>query len=124
MKHVGQLLKNHIETNRLKKRDVANAVGISYNYLSTIFTRPSIDCELLEKLCSATGMSTGEFFDDKGGQPNVLSDIHQHTVVGSPTISVNDPTTLSTLLAEKERTIQILMAANGINLGTNARQDK
>lgn len=124
MKHVGQLLKKHIETNNIKKRDVANAVGISYNYLSTIFTRKSIDCELLEKLCKATGLSTGAFFDDGGGSTKVLSDIHQQTLVGSPTISVNDPATLTALVAEKERTIQILMAAKGFNNGTGTEQPK
>lgn len=122
MKHVGQTLKKHIESNRLKKRDIANAVGISYNYLSTIFNRETVDCQLLEKLCKATGMSTGEFFDDGGGASKVLSDIHQNTLLGSPTISVNDPSTLSALLAEKERTIQILMASKGIQIGTNAEQ--
>lgn len=122
MKHIGQTLKNHIETNHLKKRDVANAVGITYNYLSSIFNKPTIDCELFEKLCKATGMSTGEFFDDGGGQSKTLSDIQQNTVIGSPTISVNDAETFRALLAEKERTIQILMAANGINLGTKSEQ--
>ncbi len=124
MKHVGQLIKNYIETNHLKKRDVANAVGISYNYLSTIFTRPSIDCELLEKLCKATGMTTGAFFDDGGGSSKVLSDIHQQTIVGSPTISLNDPATLMALLSEKERTIQILMSAKGFENGTKSEQTK
>lgn len=123
MKHVGQTLKNHIETNNLKKRDVANAVGISYNYLSTIFTRDSIDCQLLEKLCNATGLSTGTFFDDGGGASKVFSDIHQQTLVGSPTISVNDAATFRALLEEKERTIQILMAAKGFNIGTKTEQN-
>lgn len=124
MRHVGQLLKRHIESNNIKKRDVANAVGISYNYLSTIFTRPSVDCELLEKLCKATGMSTGEFFDDGGVVSKSFSDIHQSTLVGSPTISINDMTMLQNLLAEKERTIQLLIAASGINIGTKPRQDQ
>lgn len=122
MKHVGQLLKNHIETNNIKKRDVANAVGISYNYLSTLFTKESIDCQLLEKLCKATGLTTGQFFDDGGGASKVLSDIHQNTLVGSPTISVNDAATLRALLDEKERTIQILMAAKGFENGTKTGQ--
>ena len=43
MKHLGQLLKKHIETNNIKKRDVADAVGITYNYLSTVFNKPSFD---------------------------------------------------------------------------------
>ena len=57
MKHIGNILKNHIETNHLKKRDIANAVGITYNYLSTIFTKQSIDCALFEKLCVVTGLN-------------------------------------------------------------------
>lgn len=122
MKHVGQTLKNYIETNNIKKRDVADTVGISYNYLSTIFTRDSIDCQLLEKLCKATGLTTGQFFDDGGGAAKAFSDIHQQTLVGSPTISVNDAATLKALLDEKERTIQILMAAKGFEIGTKTEQ--
>lgn len=123
MKHVGKTLKSYIETNKLKKRDIADAVGISYNYLSTIFTRASIDCGLLEKLCKATGLSTGQFFDDYGGSSNVFSDIRQQTIVGSPTISFNDATALQALIAEKERTIQILMSAKGFDTVTTPRQD-
>lgn len=122
MKHVGQLLKTYIETNNIKKRDVADAAGISYNYLSTIFTRPSIDCILLEKLCKATGLPTGAFFDDGGGVSKTLSDIHQQTLVGSPTISVNDAAMIQSLLDEKERTIQILMAAKGFDTGAKTEQ--
>lgn len=122
MKHVGQTLKNHIESNHLKKRDIADSVGISYNYLSTIFTRPSIDCELLEKLCAAVGIPTGIFFEDGGGAAKSFSDIHQNTLVVSPAISVNDAYTLQALLAEKERTIQILMAAKGFATGTKTEQ--
>lgn len=123
MKHIGKTLKKYIESNGLKKRDIANAVGISYNWLSTIFNRSTIDCQLLENLCKATGMSTGDFFDDGGGATKVLSDIHQNTVVGSPTISVNDEKNLLALLEEKERTIQILMASQGIRLGTKSEHD-
>ena len=36
MRHIGSILKEHIEKNGLKKGEVANKVGITYNYLSTI----------------------------------------------------------------------------------------
>ena len=63
MKHLGQLLKKHIETNNLKKRDVSAAAGITSNYLSTLFNKESMDCELWEKLCLATGINPAVAFD-------------------------------------------------------------
>lgn len=122
MKHVGQTLKKHIESTGILKKDVANACGITYNYLSTIFTKESVDCKLLEKLCKATGLSAAIFFDEGDDTSKIFSDIHQNTLVGSPTISVNDAATLKALLDEKERTIQILMAAKGFENGTKPGQ--
>ena len=36
MQHLGQILQQQIETNHLKKRDVATAAEISLNYLSVL----------------------------------------------------------------------------------------
>lgn len=121
MKHLGQLLKNHIETNHLKKRDVAEAAGITYNYLSTVFNKESIDCALWEKLCAASGLNPASVFDIPAISNKNYSDIQAHTVVGPATVMIapEQKTFLDLLsekeriISEKERTIQILMGNVG-----------
>lgn len=123
MKHLGQLLKNHIETNNLKKRDVANAAGITYNYLSTVFNKESLDCGLWEKLCAASGLNPAIAFDIPVLGNKSYSDIQAHTVVGPATVMIGaEQKPLLDLLAEKERLIQVLMAASGLKIGTKTEQ--
>lgn len=123
MKHLGQLLKNHIETNNLKKRDVANAAGITYNYLSTVFNKESLDCGLWEKLCAASGLNPAIAFDIPVSGNKSYSDIQAHTVVGPATVMIGaEQKSLLDLLAEKERLIQVLMAASGLKIGTKTEQ--
>ncbi|MDE5672651.1 hypothetical protein [uncultured Duncaniella sp.] len=123
MKHLGQLLKNHIETNNLKKRDVANAAGITYNYLSTVFNKESLDCGLWEKLCAASGLNPAIAFDIPVLGNKSYSDIQAHTVVGTATVMIGaEQKSLLDLLAEKERMIQVLMAASGLKIGTKTEQ--
>ena len=125
MKHLGQLLKNHIETNNLKKRDVAIAAGISYNYLSTLFNKETMDRSLWEKLCAGAGLNPAVAFDIPGGVNKSYSDIQAHTLVGPATVMIGaEQKTLLDLLAEKERLIQVLMAASGLKIGTNSEQAK
>lgn len=124
MRHLGQVLKKHIETNHLKKRDIANAAGISYNYLSTIFNRPSMDCELWDKLCAASGLNPAIGFDAPQGNKN-YSEIQAQTVVGPATVMIGaEQKSLLDLLAEKERLIQVLLAASGLKIGTKSEQDE
>lgn len=124
MKHLGQLLKKHVETNNIKKRDVANAAGISFNYLSTLFNKPSMDCELWEKLCAATGLNPATAFDGTVGGNKSYSDIQAHTVVGPATVMIGaEQKPLLDLLAEKERLIQVLLASSGLKIGTKSEQD-
>ena len=114
MKHLGQLLKKHIETNNLKKRDVAVAAGISYNYLSTLFNKETMDC---------SGLNPAIAFDIPVGGNKSYSDIQAHTVVGPATVMIGaEQKTLLDLLAEKERLIQVLIAASGLNIGTKSEQ--
>ena len=46
MQHLGQILQQQIETNHLKKRDVATAAEISLNYLSVLYKKRTFDCQL------------------------------------------------------------------------------
>lgn len=123
MKHLGQLLKNHIETNRLKKRDIADNAGITPNYLSTLFKDNDMDCSLWEKLCLAAGLDPATAFDMPIGGNKSYSDIQAHTVVGPATVMIGaEQKTLLNLLAEKERLIQVLLAASGLKIGTGTEQ--
>jgi len=120
MKHLGKLIKNHIEANKLVKKLVAEKVGISPTYLSTLFNEETMDCLLYEKICHAIGMPPALGFDELLPGSKVLSDIKAETVIGPATVTIGETKALQDLLAEKERTIQILMAANGIQIGTKS----
>ncbi|MDE6629613.1 MAG: helix-turn-helix domain-containing protein [Muribaculaceae bacterium] len=123
MKHLGQLLKKHIETNNLKKRDVSAAAGITSNYLSTLFNKESMDCELWEKLCRATGINPAVAFEVPVSSNKSFSDIHAQTILGPATVTIGaEQKTLLDLLAEKERLIQVLLASSGLKIGTQSEQ--
>lgn len=131
MKHIGQILKKHIEDNHLKKGQIAAAAGISYNYLSTIFKQPTCDAALLEKLYVAAGLHPGLVFDVPEQVSKNFSDIVAQTTLGNASVQINQSENLRELLAdkeriiaEKERTIQILMGntsfvASGQNRDNN-----
>lgn len=82
MKHAGRLLKEHIEKNHLVKKQVANAAGITYNYLSTIFKQETMDAALLEKLYVAVGLHPGIVFDVPQEVNKSFSDISAQTEHG------------------------------------------
>ena len=125
MKHLGQLLKKHIETNNIKKRDVSAAAGITSNYLSTLFNKEPMDCELWEKLCLASGINPAVAFEVPLSSSKSYSDIYAQTVLGPATVTIGaEQKTLLDLLAEKERLIQVLMAASGLKIGTETEQIK
>ena len=122
MQHLGKLLKTHVEANGLKKRDIADAAGISYNYLSTIFNKSNFDCELWEKLCKASGLNPCCAFGASDGC-KTYSDIYAQTVLGPATVTIcTEQKALLDLLAEKERLIQVLLAQSGLKIGTPSEQ--
>ncbi|MDE6079767.1 MAG: hypothetical protein K2G35_06860 [Duncaniella sp.] len=116
MKHIGQILKKHIEDNHLKKGKIAEKAGITYNYLSAIFKQASCDAGLLERLYVAAGLNPGIVFDVPEPVSKNLSDINASTYLGNASVQISQNENLRELLAEKERmiaekerTIQILM---------------
>ena len=94
-------------------------VGITPTYLSAIVRKNSIDCELLDKICKAIGISASYFFDDTHG--NHVSDISATTLFGNANVNITqgEVKMLKELLAEKERTIKILMAERNIDRAEN-----
>lgn len=123
MKHVGQLLKKHIEDNHLKKGQIAAEAGISYNYLSTIFKQQSCDANLLERLYVAAGLHPAIVFDVPEHVNKHFSDIIAQTILGNASVQITQTENLRELLAEKERiiaekerTIQILLGNAGTSI--------
>lgn len=117
MKHAGQILKDHIEKNGLVKGDIAKAVGISYNYLSTLFKKASFDTELLEKLYVAAGLHPAVVFDVPEKIQKNYSDIEAQAFLGTAMVNIGQNENMRELLdakdriiEEKERIIQLLMA--------------
>ena len=119
MKHIGHELFNIIEQKKLVKKEVAEQIGITPVYLSAIMRKDSIDAELLERICKAIGVSPAYFFDDYKGDSNQISDVNATAVMGvaSVNISQGEVDLLKSMLAEKERTIKILMQSKGFESG-------
>jgi len=124
MKHLGKLIKNHIETNKLIKKMVAEEVGISPTYLSTLFNQETMDCLLFEKICNVIGLPPTVAFDGPAPGTKVLSDIKAETVIGPATVTIGETRALQDLLAEKERMIQVLLATSGIKIGTESEHKR
>lgn len=123
MKHIGKILKKHIEDNHLIKGQIAAQAGISYNYLSTIFKQPSCDADLLERPYVAAGLHPAIVFDVPEQVSKNFSDIIAQTILGDASVQINQNENLRELLAEKERiiaekerTIQILLNHPGISV--------
>jgi len=117
MKNIGPELNRIMTERRIVRKDIAKEVGITPTYLSAIVRKNSIDCEL--KICKAIGISASYFFDDTHG--NHVSDISATTLFGNANVNITqgEVKMLKELLAEKERTIKILMAERNIDRAEN-----
>lgn len=122
MLNIGTELKRLIEERHLIKKDVAEGLGITPTYLSAIMRKDSIDCMLLDRICKLIGVPAAHFFEEDGQFS--VSNVKASTVIGNAnaavSISPGEVAALRELLAEKERTIQILLSKNGTTTGQNA----
>lgn len=116
MKHVGNEADMIIRRKRLKKKDIAEKMGITDVYLSQIFKKESIDASLLEKLSQAIRVPITYWFEinDFANQSIANGDGSAASVYGNATAGEladkdKEIEHLKQLLEEKERTIQILM---------------
>ncbi len=122
MKHIGSFLKEHIEKNGFKKGEVANKVGITYNYLSTNFKQSSSDAALLKKMYVAVGLHPGIVFEVPDGISINSSEVYAKNFIGRASVSMGANDAMKALIdekdkliAEKERTIQLLLTQMNIN---------
>lgn len=107
MKDVGLILKQHIEKNKIKKTYVAAKVGITYNYLSTIFTKSSIDMQLFENICKVIEMDPASVFEPVEKSQKNYSDISAKTNIGDASVQIGPQcTTIDQLLDERNRVIE------------------
>lgn len=114
MKHIGNELYRICEKKRLVKKDIADTIGISAVYFSGILRKASIDAGLLEKICKAIGITPAYFFDDYTRED---ADVQRNTAaqVQERQSDKKEIEMLREMLAEKERTIKILMKAKGFS---------
>ena len=115
MLHIGNEIKKAIESNHLVKQDVAERLGVSPTYLARMFNQNDMKCSMLDRVSKVIGLSVSHIFEQEG-QVSVQN-VSANSVIGNAKAEVNvtpgEVATLRELLAEKERTIQILMAQIG-----------
>ena len=115
MLHIGNEIKKAIESNHLVKQDVAEQLGVSPTYLARMFNQNDMKCSMLDRVSKVIGLSVSHIFEQEG-QVSVQN-VSANSVIGNAKAVVNvtpgEVATLRELLAEKERTIQILMAQIG-----------
>lgn len=115
MLHIGNEIKKVIESNHLVKQDVAERLGVSPTYLARMFNQNDMKCSMLDRVSKVIGLSVSHIFEQEG-QVSVQN-VSANSVIGNAKAEVNvtpgEVATLRELLAEKERTIQILMAQIG-----------
>lgn len=124
MKHIGEEIHRIIESKHLVKKIVAENCGMTYANLANIKKKSTIDCQLLETICKAIDVSPSYFFDDYQ-ENNKVGDVNTNVGIGSATVNISqgEVQMLRQMLEEKERTIQILMRAKGLEIGTETGQN-
>lgn len=115
MKKIGPELDRIITEKGMIKKNIAQQLNITPTYFSRLLKAESMDCQMLENICSIIGISPAIFFDV---QPNIkIGGANASSVLGAATAQVNitagEAKALRELLEEKERTIQILLQKSG-----------
>lgn len=121
MLHIGNEIKKAIEENHLVKQDVAEKLGVSPTYLTRMFKLEDMRCSSLDKVCKVIGLSAAHIFEQN--EQVQVQNVSANSLIGDAKAELNitpgEVATLRELLAEKERTIQILLQ----QIGTITGQD-
>ena len=116
MKKIGPELERIITEKGIIKKNVAEKLGITPTYFSRLLKSDSMDCQMLDNICSIIGVSPSIFFD--GGAIS-FGGASASSILGDANAQVNitqgEAQALRELLSEKERTIQILLQNSGQN---------
>ena len=112
MKKIGPELDRIITERGVIKKNIAERLNITPTYFSRLLKAESMDCQMLENICNIIGISPAIFFNDS--QSINIGGANATSVLGAATAQVNitegEVNALRELLAEKERTIQILLS--------------
>ena len=111
MKHIGQTISAILERKRLTQKHVAEKIGISAVYMNHILKKDSIDCALLERICNALNVSPSLFFDENSHSQNIVGSNNIQAINSTIALEAKEREVelLKEVLAEKERTIKILL---------------
>ena len=122
MKHIGNTVKSLIEAKGIKKAQFALDIGLAHaESLSRIFRSKSVQCDMLEKICRVLDVHPAYFFDDaESSSATAQASTFFGNANASAVSQSGDIATLRELLAEKERTIQILLGKIGSKAGQDA----
>lgn len=115
MLHIGNEIKKVIESNHLEKQAVAKQLNVSPTYLARMFNLADMKCSSLDRVCKVLGLSAAHIFEQEGQVQ--VQNVSANAFIGEAKAELNvtpgEVATLRELLAEKERTIQILLAQIG-----------
>lgn len=117
MKKIGPNIDAIITERGLIKKNIAEQLGITPTYLSRLLKSDSWDCQMLENVCKIINVHPSMFFDDNSCIN--IGGASASSILGTANAQVNitrgEANALRELLAEKERTIQILLQKTGQN---------
>lgn len=99
----------------LTLRDIATKIGISEGGLQKLMANGSTKTSTIEDLAKVLDVPVGAFFDDyKGGNQTIAHNGSAASIYGNASVGENDKDKeiahLKEIVAEKERTIQILLS--------------
>ena len=123
MRNVGQIIKDILKERRLMQKDLANALDMSPQNLSSMLNKPIVDCLTLERVCEWLQLDPADFFDYRpcyAGSTRQNTDIAQSVVIGSAEVTLSEPyqishsSMLDKLLASYEARIKTLEETNSI----------
>lgn len=111
MKHIGNTLAQIIEERNITQKSVADKMKITTVYMSKILRKDSIDCALLERFCQALDVPPSMFFDTPEQPQTIVGNNNIQAVNCTIALAAKEREVelLKELLADKERTIKILM---------------
>ena len=116
MKHFGKQLDEILTKRRIKNKDFAKEIGVSAQTSSKWKNNHSIDAEMLERISKLLDIPIVFWFDDTLSiKQSVVGNGNASSIFGDAVVNQladkdKEIAHLKELLAEKERTIQILLA--------------
>lgn len=109
-----KIIRDLAETKNISLRDIAKKIGISEDGLQKIIRNDSTKTATIEEIASILEVPVGIFFDDnKGLNQPIAHNGSAASIYGNASVGESDKDKeiahLREIVAEKERTIQILM---------------